>query len=174
MSTSNINIQVSNAPRMRLASPADAPAITTIINDAFRRAESFFVAGDRIGVEEVLKLVQTGQFLLAETAGVVVGCVYVEPRSNSEADFPHRAYLGLLAVDPAHQQSGLGSILMDAGEDYCRALGCQFMDIRVVNLRTELPDYYHRRGYVETGASPFPMDIETKAPCHFIEMTKEL
>ncbi len=64
--------------------------------------------------------------------------------------------------------------LMDAAEEYGRGMGCRFMDIKVVNLRDELIGFYSGRGYVETGTSPFPADIETKLPCHFIEMTKPL
>jgi GNAT superfamily N-acetyltransferase len=84
------------------------------------------------------------------------------------------AYLGLLAVGPAHQQSGLGSMLMDAAEDYCRALGLRFMDIKVVNLREELAGFYGKRGYVETGTSAFPAAVETKLRYHFIDMSKPL
>jgi hypothetical protein len=48
------------------------------------------------------------------------------------------------------------------------------MDIKVVNLREELPDFYRRRGYVGTGTSSFPSDLKTKLPVHFIEMSKPL
>jgi len=48
------------------------------------------------------------------------------------------------------------------------------MDIKIVHLRTELPDYYRTRGYVETGTSSFPADVKTRQPCYFIDMTKPL
>jgi GNAT superfamily N-acetyltransferase len=80
----------------------------------------------------------------------------------------------LLSVDPARQQGGLGSFLMDAAENYCRERGSRFMDIYIVNLRTELPAFYQRRGYVATGTTPFLEDVETKLPCHFINMSKPL
>jgi hypothetical protein len=48
------------------------------------------------------------------------------------------------------------------------------MDINVVNLRLDLAGFYQKRSYVETGTSPFPADVETKLPCHFIEMSKPL
>jgi hypothetical protein len=63
---------------------------------------------------------------------------------------------------------------MDAAEEYSRRQACHFMDINVVNLREELFGFYHKRGYVEAGTSPFPSDVNTKLPCHFIEMTKPL
>lgn len=155
------------AHRVRIAEAADAEAITSVINAAFHRVESFFIDGDRIDLENVRAFLLTGKFLLAESDGIAAGCVYVEKRGE-------RAYLGLLAVDPTLQRSGLGSVLMNEAEDYCRRLDCRYIDIRIVHLRSELPGFYTRRGYVETGTSPFPADIETKVPCYFIEMSKPL
>jgi GNAT superfamily N-acetyltransferase len=152
---------------VRQASLKDAELITAIINRAFRSAEGFFIDTDRINLESVRDLFQKGNFFLAETEDVVAGCVYVEPRGQ-------RAYLGLLSVDPTSQQSGLGSLLMEAAEEHCRRLTCRFMDIQVVNLREDLFGFYYKRGYVETGTHPFPPEIETKLPVHFVEMTKSL
>jgi GNAT superfamily N-acetyltransferase len=165
-----------------MAQREDAEKITTVINSAFRAVEQFFVDGDRIDVGEILKLLTSGKFLLAENKHALLGCVYVEPhhRDNnrsagqSPAESQARAYLGLLAVDPGAQQAGVGSLLMDAAEDHCRALGLRFMDIKVVNLREELSGFYRKRGYVETGTSAFPAEVETKLPCHFIDMSKPL
>jgi len=49
-----------------------------------------------------------------------------------------------------------------------------YMDLRVVNLRKELPEFYRRLGYVVTGTSPVPADVMTKQLCHFINMSKGL
>ncbi|HYK20419.1 MAG TPA: GNAT family N-acetyltransferase [Pyrinomonadaceae bacterium] len=152
---------------IRIAAPADAAQITAVINTAFRIVEGFFVDGPRISQPEVEQLLIKGAFLLAETDGKLNGCVYVEMRGE-------RSYLGLLSVDPAYQQGGLGSLLMTAAEKYCRERGSRFMDIYIVNLREELSGFYRRRGYVENGTTPFPEDIPTKLPCHFINMCKPL
>jgi hypothetical protein len=48
------------------------------------------------------------------------------------------------------------------------------MDILIVHLREELPSYYKKRGYTENGTSPFPADVETRVPVHFINMSKPL
>ena len=146
---------------------AEAAAVTTLINVAFAEVEQFFVDGDRISEAEVVDNMETGVFLVAERNDELDGCVYVETRRT-------RAYLGLLSVDPTQQQRGTGTRLMNAAEEYGRNRGCEFMDIKIVNLRAELPDYYRKRGYVETGTSPFPPEIETKLACHFIDMTKRL
>ena len=152
---------------IRTAAPADAAKITNVINAAFRVAEEFFIDGLRIGQAEVEQLLGKGAFLLAETGDRLSGSVYVEMRGE-------RSYLGLLSVDPASQKSGLGSLLMNEAENYCRQRGSRFMDIYIVNLRQELPPYYRRRGYVENGTTPFPADVPVKIPCHFINMAKPL
>lgn len=152
---------------IRVAAPADAAQITDVINAAFRVAEEFFIDGLRISQPEVEQLLGKGAFLLAEADGKLRGCVYVEMRGE-------RSYLGLLSVDPASQKSGLGSLLMNEAENYCRERGSRFMDIYIVNLRKELPPYYRRRGYVENGTTPFPEDAPVKIPCHFINMAKPL
>jgi len=151
----------------RIANETDAEGLTALINLAFRGAENFFVDGDRVDLDSVFRLFETGEFLLVETEGALAGCVYLEPRGD-------RTYLGLLSVDPSLQQAGIGSQLMSAAEDHCRAQQSRFIDILIVNLREELPAFYGKRGYVETGTSPFPSDVTTKLPCHFINMSKAL
>ncbi len=153
--------------KIRIADLSDDEQITDVINAAFKIAEGFFVDGNRITREEVREHLESGAFLVAETESRIAGCVYLEPRGE-------RAYLGLLSVDPAIQQGGLGSQLMTAGEEYCRERGARFMDIYIVNLRAELPAFYRKRGYVENGTTPFPADVPTKQPCHFINMSKPL
>jgi hypothetical protein len=64
--------------------------------------------------------------------------------------------------------------MVEEAESYARAAGCEFMDLRIVNLRTELPPFYRRLGYVETGTEPFVADAKPSQPCHFIKMSKPL
>jgi predicted N-acetyltransferase YhbS len=158
---------VSDELQIRWAEARDFAAIVRTINLAFRAAESFFVERDRITPGILRTMLEKGDFLLAEDGGGLVGCVYVELRGE-------RAYFGLLAVDPARQHRGLGRRLIDETENHARAAGCHAMDLRIVNLREELPPYYRRLGYVETGTAPFPEEIRFKLPCHFILMSKPL
>ena len=152
---------------VRVANPRDAEAVSGVINAAFRKAEGFLIDRDRIDLKTVQDLFRTGTFLVAEENEVVVGCVHVEMRGE-------RSYLGLLSVNPAGQKSGVGSKLMTAAEDYCAKAGSRFMDLRIVSVRQELPEFYHRRGYVETGTAPFTPGLEPKVPCHFVNMAKPL
>jgi N-acetylglutamate synthase-like GNAT family acetyltransferase len=150
----------------RIAQFDDAENIARLVNAAFR-VESFFTNGDRTNPDKVRELMQTGKFLLREEAGRLAGCIYVEQRGD-------RGYFGLLAVDPALQHSGLGSRLITAAENYCRAAGCRFMDLTLVNLRAELPAFYNRQGYTESGTLPFPGEQNANQPCHLVKMSKSL
>lgn len=152
---------------LRLAIPSDAEAITTVINRAFKQAESFLIDRDRIDLPTIQSLLDKGTFLLAQDGATLAGCVYVELRGD-------RAYLGLLSVDPQRQKAGLGSKLMTAAEEFCAKAGCRFLDLQIVNVRQELPSFYHHRGYVETGTAPFVPGITPKVPCHFVKMSKPL
>jgi GNAT superfamily N-acetyltransferase len=157
---------VPNPLDLRTAEPADAPAIATLVNDAFR-SERFFSDGDRTNPGEISRLLQKGKFFMLFEGSMLAGCVYAELRED-------RGYLGLLAVDPQRQGSGIGTRLITTAEEYCRTAGCQFMDLTFVNVRKRLPTYYHQFGYVENGTIPFPADQTTKMPVHLIRMSKPL
>jgi len=152
--------------KTRFATDADAEALSALVNAAFK-VERFFIDRDRIDPGKVREMLRNGKYLLAEDNGTLMACVYVELRGQ-------RAYFGLLGVDPSRQGQGLGRKMVEEAEDYARAAGCEFMDLRIVNLRTELPPFYRRLGYVETGTEPFAADAEPSQPCHFIRMSKPL
>jgi GNAT superfamily N-acetyltransferase len=152
--------------RTRIADAADVEPLVRLINAAFP-VERFFIDGDRINSEGIRRLMGTGQFLVAEDDAGMSGCVYVEPRGD-------RAYLGLLSGDPSRQRSGLGSRLMASAEEHACASGIRTMDLRIVNVRRELPEFYRQLGYIVTCTSPFSPDVVTKQSCHFINMSKAL
>jgi N-acetylglutamate synthase-like GNAT family acetyltransferase len=155
-----------NPPEIRAAELADAPPIARLVNDAFR-PERFFSTTDRTDLDKVAALMQTGKFFMLFEDGVLAGCIYTELRGE-------RGYFGLLAVDPQRQRSGTGARLIDAAEKYCRSAQCRFMDLTFVNVRQELPPYYRRFGYIESGTLPFPPDQATRIPVHLVRMSKPL
>lgn len=150
----------------RVASLADAEALTRLINAAFR-VELPFIDGDRIDAEGVRSYMAKGKFLVTEDAASLAGCVYVELRGD-------RGYLGLLGVDPPRQGTGLGRKIMDAAEDYFREAGCLAIDLRIVSAREPLPAFYRHLGYLETGTATFAPEVPVKVPCHYILMSKSI
>ena len=155
------------ALHFRRAYAGDAEQLVAVINAAFRKAESYIINRDRVDLELVDSLLAKGEFLVAEDETALAGCVYLELRGD-------RAYLGLLAVAPERQKGGVGSMLMREAEQRCARAGCRFMDLRIIDLRKDNHAFYKRRGYVETGTEPFRPDLETKLPCHFVNMSKPL
>ena len=151
----------------RAAVPQEASVLARLINDAFK-VEAFFKIGDRTSQDEILQMMDGGEFLVLEdTPGTIAGCVYVSVQGE-------RGYFGMLSIDPSRQGRGLGRQLIDAVEARCRERGCRHIDIHIVNLREELPAFYRRLGYADNGTLPFPdMDRATRA-CHFLVMTKAL
>lgn len=156
------------AMELRFAEAADLPAITQLINQAFS-VELFFKAGDRITFDEVQRLFEKGRFMVLEENGEIQGSVYIELRGE-------RAYLGLLSTNPARQRSGIGTRLTIAAEEFARESGCRFMDLRIVNLRKELPTIYQKFGYQVTGMEEVAVEAgqHFTRPAHFIKMSKEL
>jgi predicted N-acetyltransferase YhbS len=154
------------ALQVRDATSEDVPALVDLINAAYR-VEVFFKGGDRIAAAEVIDKLRSGRFLVLDDDGRLAGSVYVEVNGD-------RGYFGLLSIEPSRQKQGLGARLIGIAEEACRDAGCVAMDILVVDLRTELPPYYRRFGYVAVGTRPFPEDEPTLLPCHFIVMGKQL
>jgi ribosomal protein S18 acetylase RimI-like enzyme len=151
---------------LREALATDLQAIVSLINRAFA-VERFFKNGDRTDAEQVRQMMEDGKILLLADQDEIAACTFV--KISDEV-----AYLGALSVDPARQKSGLGSRLMREAENYCRAAGCKVLDIRIVNLRAELPEIYRKFGFVETGTQTAEMIRNASQPIHFITMSKVL
>ncbi len=82
----------------------------------------------------------------------------------------------MLAVEPAHQRSGLGGRIVEAAGDRFRELGCDALEITVLSLRPELLPIYRRLGFVDVGMEPFhyPHPLTAGLECHCIVMEKKL
>lgn len=150
---------------MRFATTSDVSALTRLINAAFA-VEHVVFDGDRIDDNGTRAYMEKGNILIADDPSGPVGCVYCEVRGE-------RGYLGLLAVNPSRQGTGLGRELVAAAEDYLRSAGCAAVDLRTLSPRG-LPPFYKLLGYEESGTAPFPPERKAKVPGHFVLMSKRL
>ena len=154
--------------KIRTATEHDLGPILTLINTAFE-VERFFKNQDRLSAEDLKSHFKTGTFLVSEEDDRITGCIYVRRGGD-------RAYFGLLSVDPSRQKSGIGRRLVAAAEEFARETGAHYMDLRIIHLRTELPEIYAKLGYRITGTEPYPQERNhmLTQPVHFIRMSKEL
>src|SRR5689334_17985249 len=152
---------------VRTSTPEDASDIIPIVNAAF--AIETFLDGTRTDEERMTEMMNKGTFLVAEDDDLIVASIYVELRGE-------RAYFGMLAVHPSQQGKGLARTMIEAAEDYSRRHGCRVMDITVLSLRPELPPFYRKFGYRETGTEEFrpSRPLKGDAKCHAIVMSKDL
>jgi GNAT superfamily N-acetyltransferase len=153
---------------VRLATAADRAEMVPLINAAF--AIETFLAGTRTDMERLTEMMHKGKFLLAHNAsGELIASVYVESGNR-------RGYLGMLAVRPELQGRGLGRAMVEAAEEYCRAFNCMEMKLTVLSLRPELPPFYRKLGYSETGTEDFrpSRPLQPGVDCHCIVMSKSL
>lgn len=150
-------------PIFRPAEPADIPALHALIERAYRGEsakrgwthEADLLGGQRTDPEAIAEIISDPKqiVLLAERDGFLVGCVQVVNRGGGVA------YLGLLTVDPGRQASGLGRALINSAEQHARESGASTMEMSVIRQRSELIEWYNRRGYTLTGReAPFPLD----------------
>ena len=155
----------------RVATEADIPELVRLINRAYE-LEKFFAAGDRTTATQVrARLTRPGScFLVVDDPMVperLSACVWVEVRID-------RGYFGMLAVEPEQQGRGLGRLLVGTAERHCREAGCRFLDISVVNLRSELPAFYRQFGFAPYGTAPFHDPESLTRDAHLVLMTKPL
>lgn len=120
---------------IRPETPADHDAVARVTEAAFGRpAEAQLVARLRREASPVVSLV-------AENNGTVVGHILFSPVSIAERPGIKAMGLAPMAVTPELQRSGIGTALVRAGVEACRAVGAEL----VVVLGH--PTYYPRFGF---------------------------
>jgi len=168
--------------QIRPATDADVPALTLLVNSAYRgdtsrrgwTTEADLLDGIRTSEDQLRELLRNpaATLLCYLSHSALLGCVYLE---NNAPDL----YLGMLTVAPDRQSGGIGKQLLAAAEAHGRALGCQFISMTVISVRHELIAYYERRGFHQTGETEaFPMDDPRfglpRQPLAFCVMKKAL
>jgi ribosomal protein S18 acetylase RimI-like enzyme len=159
---------MSSALKIRTATLEDRSPLAAVVNAAFA-IETFF-DGTRTDEQDLERLMHGGVFLIGENeAGEPAAAVNVEIRGS-------RGYLGMLAVHPFHQGKGWGRIMVEAAESYFRERNCTTVDMHILSLRPELPPFYRKLGYQETGIEEFrpSRPIKGGVECHCIVMSKSL
>lgn len=139
----------------------DVPALVRLVNSAYRgdssragwTTEADLLGGVRIDAERLTAAVRSsGQVILVhEQAREIVACVHLQRTGDD-------CYLGMLTTRPTLQNAGLGRQMIAAAEQWAIAhWHSRAMHMTVIVQRTELIQWYERRGYAVTGERrPFP------------------
>ncbi|MCO5142269.1 MAG: GNAT family N-acetyltransferase [Oligoflexia bacterium] len=135
----------------------DHPIVVKLINRSYRGEESLkgwtseatFLSGQRID-ESLLKkeLSPEANMLCLFDNTKLIGCVYLKIYQNPKEDI---CYLGMLTIDPNIQAKGHGKFLLSKAEEYAKQKKAKLISLGVIYLRTELINWYERRGYKKTG-----------------------
>ena len=155
--------------KIRKAAETDIPEIVRVTNTAYE-VEHFCIEGDRTNHSDVQARMKSGLFLVAEGAEEpkqIWGTVYITSSND-------RGYMGTLSVDPNRQGSGIAKALIAATEEQCRRDGSKFLDITVLDLRTDLFPFYARLGFSPNAMEPFLRPAKIIRPVRLIRMTKPL
>ena len=144
----------------RRAVPSDVPAVVSLVESAYRgdssragwTTEADLLEGQRTDAEEVQALIaqKHGLLLLAFAGEALVASLALSAIGDA------RAYLGMFAVSPAKQGSGVGRAMLAEAERLARSeYGAAFLRMTVIAQRAELIAWYERCGFARTGEREF-------------------
>ncbi|HET7605233.1 MAG TPA: GNAT family N-acetyltransferase [Sphingomicrobium sp.] len=131
-------------PDLRDARPSDAPRLVELIR----------FLGHEIDEKSVRKnltaLKKTGELPLVATLGrQVVGMCGVSARVMIHREAPIGRISPLVVAKEA-QGHGIGRMLVDAAEDWCRRRGCKLMEVTSNDRRADAHAFYRHMGYERT------------------------
>jgi predicted N-acetyltransferase YhbS len=152
---------------LRAAIPADVDVIFRVVCDAYaielgNTGQAFKSANRFLSIADAAEVVPYTDVLCRSSEdGEVVGCVSVQVFDAGSVDdianpelFAYgreRGWkygsLGPLAISPALQGTGVGSLLLRLAEEKAKTSGVQVMELSVVNWRSDLRPFYEKRGY---------------------------
>jgi ribosomal protein S18 acetylase RimI-like enzyme len=171
---------------LRTADKGDVAALVALIQSAYRgesstegwTTEAALLGGqrtDREAIAETIASPKTRVIVAVDGAGDLIGCCAVE-RVDQQ-----RAYFGTFAVRPRLQGAGLGKRLLAEAERVARHdWGCDRLEMQVIAQRTDLIEWYERRGYRRTGeVQAFPYGEERfglplRDDLYFVRLGKSL
>jgi ribosomal protein S18 acetylase RimI-like enzyme len=146
----------------QLAAEPDSQLIADLVRAAYRgeqsragwTSEADLLDDERIDAAGVAAKIsgERSAVLLCRDRQQLVGCCEVADRGAG------LGYLGMLAVRPGLQDRGIGRALLGRAQGFARQVwGCQVIELTVIGQRSELIDWYVRRGFRPTGERrPFP------------------
>lgn len=141
-----------SAFRFEKADVNQAQAISDLINLAYRgnagwTTEAAIIQGDRTNRQEIETAMHNpgAYFFVVNLPSMLASCIYV-------VQVKEQAYIGFFSVHPDLQGQGLGKYMLEQAEAFARrVMNVHQFVMFVILQRTELIEFYQRRGYYCTG-----------------------
>jgi ribosomal protein S18 acetylase RimI-like enzyme len=156
------------------ATADDLQTLGKIINDAyevetgdtgvaFKRTPRF----ESIETEFLPMIVENRVLKALDSLGQPLGCIVYQIHDD-------HVFFGPFAVDPAIKGRGVGKTLLAAVEAIAREHKAAYIEIDVINLRTDIIPMYEKMGFKTVGEFPYVHPDRATRPCHFIIMRRTL
>ena len=104
---------------------------------------------------------------------MIIGCVSicslmdeVYSKVSWKTNGENSVYVHRLAVDPKHQQQGIGSKLMDFAENESKLNGIESIRLDTFSQNKVNQNFYEQRGYVKLEDIYFPLQSEHPFHCY--------
>lgn len=139
----------------------DIPTLTSLLNRSYRgessrtgwTTEADLLSGKRIDETGLHQLLNDPDslILIAQSEKSILATIHAHHENES-------VHFGLFAVEPLLQSGGIGKELLAYAEsEAIRKWGVTSASMEVITRRSELIEYYGRRGYQQIGKIiPFP------------------
>ena len=133
----------------------DIPALASLINRSYRgdssragwTTEADLLSGQRIDEAGLIHLLNDPEslILIAHSEESILATIHAQHENES-------VHFGLFAVEPSLQGGGIGKELLAYAEsEAIHKWGVRTAIMEVITHRSELIEYYERRGYVRNG-----------------------
>lgn len=128
--------------RLRPATPDDVARITELVDAAYRHYLDRLPGPPRPMTLDYADVVRRDRVLVAERGDEIVGLLVLAVEDG-------RFVMDNLAVDPAHQGTGVGRLLLEHAEAEARRAGFDAIHTYTNEKMTENRALYERIGYVQ-------------------------
>jgi ribosomal protein S18 acetylase RimI-like enzyme len=127
---------------LRPARPDDVPRLTALVRAAYSHYVERLDGPPRPMTDDYAEVVRRHSVIVAERGGEILGLIVL---GVSEEGF----FIDNVAVDPAHQGTGVGKVLLEHAESAAREAGLDSIYLYTHERMVENIALYSRIGYVE-------------------------
>ena len=159
--------------------------IANMVNVAYSRGEEGMWKDDakRTSPEEIKQFGENNNIIVVKEKEIIVGSVYVTNCFNENSELGE---LGMLAVNKEYLGQGIGTLLINCAEEYCKKSNCKQIRLELLTpksyehpFKKRLNLWYtklkYKKGITEDFNSAYPQIVPMLAcDCDFTVYTKDL